>query len=163
MYQSKYRHENCSPNLVPVAKYPGSGLPPARLITVSYYDTITHQNMLTQKRFQCMPWRNLIIRLYYCAWQCHILLNNWSVNISAFKSFVWCLSSFWVVLVGAELAGAFFSYFFINTMLEFMMIMSCRFFPPKSSTLKISFINLFYYFLLQFYFTKNKSIGSCTK
>jgi len=25
-----------------VAKYPGSGSPPARLITVSYYDTITH-------------------------------------------------------------------------------------------------------------------------
>ena len=25
MYQSKYRHENCSPNFVPVAKNPGSG------------------------------------------------------------------------------------------------------------------------------------------
>jgi len=28
MYLSTYKHENCSPNLVPVAKNPGSGSPP---------------------------------------------------------------------------------------------------------------------------------------
>ena len=31
MYLSKYRHENCSPNLVPVAKNPGFGSPPRML------------------------------------------------------------------------------------------------------------------------------------
>ena len=28
MYLSKYKHKNCSPNLVPVAKNRGSGSPP---------------------------------------------------------------------------------------------------------------------------------------
>ena len=41
MYLSKYRHVNCSPNLVPVTKNPGSRSPPiSSLLIVTFADQI---------------------------------------------------------------------------------------------------------------------------
>ena len=57
MYLSKYRHENFSPNLVPVAKHPGSSSPPIDNYNVFYPCTIMfrHNDMIS------VVWKTMVL------------------------------------------------------------------------------------------------------
>ena len=108
MYLSENRHQNCSPNLVPVAKIPGSGSPPNSLCYVQCIYTQLYINETAEIITSC-----LISHVY---WK----LTD-TGNLQIFTQYMYGVSS----IIFSEITTKSVNYF-LNCFLNFLSFLSFR-------------------------------------